>query len=158
MPGRAWAFVALIGFLLAACSSGTASAPAPTTAPGGAPAAAPAATQAPKRGGTLVIGTTGDPGSLNPGLTTASGTHLVTGNIYSGLLQFDENLEPKPNLADSWQVSADGKSYTFRLHPNVEWHDGKPFTSADVKFSFEEVLLKFHSRTKAGLENTLAGI
>src|SRR5262249_25404610 len=124
--------------------------------PAPSPAAPVAAT--PKRGGTLVVGATTDPGQLNPGLTTASPTHLVADNFFNGLLQFDERLEPQPGLAESWQVAPDGRTYTFRLRPNVLWHDGAPFTSADVKFTFEEILLKFHARTKAGLENVLAGI
>lgn len=128
-----------------------------SSAPDG-PAAAPAAAAAPKRGGKLVVATSVDPGQLNPGLTTAGGTHAVTGNIYSGLVQFDEQLDPQPNLAQRWQVSPDGKAYTFFLRQGVKWHDGKPFTAADVKFTFEQVLLKYHSRTKAGLENVLAGI
>lgn len=82
----------------------------------------------------------------------------MTGNIYSGLLQFDEKLDPQPNLAESWQVAPDGKAYTFKLRAGVQWHDNQPFSSADVKYSFEEVLLKYHSRTKAGLEKVLAGI
>jgi peptide/nickel transport system substrate-binding protein len=156
----------------AALPSPTAVAPAPTAVVQptatlqGHPTATPvavgtppqSAAETPRRGGTLVIGTTSDPGQLNPGLTTASGTHLVTGNIYSGLLQFDERLEPQPNLAESWQVSPDGRTYTFQLRSGVVWHDGQPFTSADVKFSFEEVLLKFHARTKAGLEKVLERI
>lgn len=158
-------------FLAAACAPSPSPSPSPTSAPAAAtavrptdaprPATAPTAAprpDAPKRGGTLVVGTTSDPGTLNPGLTTASGTHLVTGNIYSGLLQLDEQLNPQPNLAESWQVAPDGRTYTFKLRSNVEWHDGKPFTSADVKFTFEEILLKFHARTKAGLENVLAAI
>jgi peptide/nickel transport system substrate-binding protein len=148
-----------------------AAAPTPATAPAATkPAAAPAAAATkpaeparpaagqPRRGGTLVVGTSADPGSLNPGLTTASGTHVVTGNIFSGLLQFDDKLEPQPNLAERWDVAPDGKRYTFYLRKGVKWHDGQPLTSADVKYTFEEVLLKFHSRTKAGLEKTLDGI
>ncbi len=111
----------------------------------------------PHRGGTVVIAAT-DPGHFNPGLTTGAGTHLVAGNIYNGLVQFNEQLEPVPSLAQSWTVSADGRVYTFHLSTGVTWHDGIPFTSADVKFSFERVLLRFHSRTKAGLEHVLARI
>jgi peptide/nickel transport system substrate-binding protein len=95
---------------------------------------------------------------FNPGITTASGTHTVTGNIYNGLLFLDDKLNPQPDLADSWTVSADGKTYTFKLHPGVQWQDGQPFSSADVKFTFEEILLKYHARTKAGLESVLDGI
>ena len=86
-----------------------------------------------------------------------AGTHFVTGNIYNGLLMLDEAFNPLPDLAESWSVSPDGTTYTFNLAHSVTWHDGQPFTSADVKFTFEEVLLKFHARTKAGLEIVLAG-
>jgi len=109
-------------------------------------------------GGTLVIGAGNDPGQFNPGITTAGGTHFVTGNIYNGLLMLDEAFNPMPDLAESWTASSDGMTYTFNLTRNVTWHDGQPFTSADVKFTFEEVLLRFHARTKAGLEAVLAGI
>lgn len=119
---------------------------------------APARAQSPARGGTMVIGAGNDPGQFNPGITTAGGTHFVTGNIYNGLLMLDERFNPQPDLAESWTTSADGTVYTFNLARNVTWHDGQPFTSADVKFTFEEVLLKFHARTKAGLETVLAGI
>lgn len=139
----------------------------PAAPPAATAAAAPAAKPAPeaakpaaqpRKGGTLVIGATADPGQLNPGLTTASGTHLVADNMYNGLLQFDEKLDPQPSLAERWEVAPDGKAYRFFLHKGVRWHDGRPFTSADVKFTFEQILLKFHSRTKAGLEKTLDGI
>lgn len=130
----------------AAPAVSTAAAPTPTTSSGA------------KRGGTLVIGVSTDPGQFNPGLTTASGTHAVADNLYNGLLQFDESLNPQPNLAERWEVSPDGKTYTFHLVKGIQWHDGKPFTSADVKFTFENILLKFHSRTKAGLENVLEAI
>src|SRR5215218_900107 len=114
--------------------------------------------QGPRPGGTMVIGAGNDPGQFNPGITTAGGTHFVTGNIYNGLLMLDEAFNPMPDLAESWTAAPDGMSYTFNLARNVTWHDGQPFTSADVKFTFEEVLLKFHARTKAGLETVLAGI
>src|SRR5690349_17445102 len=116
------------------------------------------AAQFARPGGTLVIGAGNDPGQFNPGITTAGGTHFVTGNIYNGLLMLDEQFNPMPDLAESWTVSPDGTIYTFNLAHNVTWHDGQPFTSADVKFTFEEILLKYHARTKAGLETVLAGI
>src|SRR5688572_32406868 len=117
-----------------------------------------AAAQSARPGGTFVIGAGNDPGQFNPGITTAGGTHLVTGNIYNGLLFLDEQFNPQPDLAESWTVTPDGKMYTFKLASGVTWHDGQPFSSADVKFSFEEVLLKYYARTKAGLEMVLDGI
>ncbi len=161
----------LLSLMLIACSPATPA--APTSAPvnntpfaTAAGAVVPSSTSAPtptaaataKRGGTVVVGVTSDPGQLNPGLTTAGGTHAVADNMFNGLLQFNDKLEPQPSLAETWTVSTDGKTYTFNLAKGVTWHDGKPFTSADVKFTFEQILLQFHSRTKAGLENVLDGI
>jgi peptide/nickel transport system substrate-binding protein len=51
-----------------------------------------------------------------------------------------------PSLAKSWTVSPDGMTITFKLQDNVKWHDGKPFTSADVQYSIIEVLKKVHPR------------
>lgn len=126
----------------------------PTSA---AATAAPAA-GTPKRGGTAVVVMNADPGPMNPAITTAGGTHTVTDQIFNGLVGLDDTLNPVPELAASWNVSADGKTYTFKLQPNVLWHDGQPFSSADVKFTFEQGLLKFHARTKAALEAVLDGI
>ena len=58
---------------------------------------------------------------------------------------------PVPELAESWQVEQGGAVYRFRLRDGVKWHDGTPFTASDVKFTFEEVLLKFHARTRASM-------
>lgn len=133
---------------------------AATTAATTAAATTQAATTAaaagtPKRGGTVVIAQSSDPGQFNPAITTSGAIHPFTDQMFNGLVGLDDNLNPVPELADSWQISSDGKVYTFKLHPNVKWHDGEPFTSADVKFTFEQALLKFHARTKAGLENVL---
>ena len=64
-------------------------------------------------------------------------TQMVSGNIYEGLLRYSQKLEPQPGLAESWTVSEDAKVYTFKLKQGVTWHDGKPFTSADVVFSID---------------------
>ncbi len=132
---------------------------AATSAPVAATPATPvSAAGTPKRGGTAVVVMNADPGPLNPAITTAGGTHTVTDQIFNGLVGLDDNLNPVPELAASWQISADGKTYAFKLQPNVMWHDGQPFSSADVKFTFEQGLLKFHARTKAALESVLDGI
>ncbi len=125
------------------------------------PTAIPATVAAagmPRRGGTAVIAISADPGPMNPAITTAGGTHGVTDQLFNGLVGLDDQLNPVPELAASWDITEGGKVYTFKLQPNVKWHDGMPFTSADVKFTFEQGLLKFHARTKAALETVLAGI
>lgn len=98
-------------------------------------------------GGTLVVAS-GDPGSLNPAITSSGQAHPVTGHIFNGLIRLDRDFNAKPDLARRWRVSKDGTTYTFNLATNARWHDGRRFTSADVKYTYEEVLLKFHPRTR----------
>jgi peptide/nickel transport system substrate-binding protein len=116
-----------------------------------------AQTSAP-RGGTLVVAISADPGHLNPAITTSGATHTAAELVYNGLLGRDERGDAAPELAESWTIEQSGAVYRFRLREGVAWHDGKRFTSADVKFTFEDVLLKFHARTKASMGDALAGI
>src|SRR5262245_13698645 len=113
---------------------------------------------APTRGGTLVVALSSDPGHLNPAITTSGATHTAAELLYNGLLGQDERGQAVPELAENWQIEQRGAVYRFKLRPGVTWHDGRPFTAADVKFSFEDVLLKYHARTKASMAGALAGI
>lgn len=107
---------------------------------------------------TLVLAQGDDPGALNPAVTTAGATHAITDHIFNGLVGLDEQLRPIPELAERWSVEDGGRTYRFHLRPGVRWHDGMPFTSEDVKFTFEEALVKYHSRTRAALEGLLEGV
>lgn len=111
-----------------------------------------------RHGGALVIRTASDPGTLNGAITTASPAHTVADSIFNGLVQLDAKLQPVPDLAEQWTVAPDGRTYTFRLARGVRWHDGQPFTAADVKFTYERVLLQYHARTRAGLEDVLDAV
>jgi peptide/nickel transport system substrate-binding protein len=86
--------------------------------------------QQPKMGGVINAVIQPEPPGLMLAQVQNGPTQMVSGNIYEGLLRYDQKLVPQPGLADSWTVSEDGKTYTFKLHPGVTWHDGKPFTSA----------------------------
>ncbi len=112
----------------------------------------------PVRGGSVVVAINTDPAGLNPAITTQGGVHLICGSIFSGLLAHDFELQPVPDLAERWQVSPDGRTYTFHLARNAVFHDGVPVTSADVRFTFEELLLKYHSRTRASIGDNLRRI
>lgn len=94
-----------------------------------------------------------EPPSLMMGLVQNGPTQMVAGQIYEGLLRYDEKLQPMPQLAKSWEVSEDGLTYTFKLHDNVKWHDGKPFTAADVVFSADVFLRETHARLRTSLEH-----
>ncbi|MFT4199085.1 MAG: ABC transporter substrate-binding protein [Pseudoxanthomonas sp.] len=79
-----------------------------------------------------------EPPALVHALVPHVATQYVSGKILQSLLAFDHDLKPVPVLARSWQVSADGLTWTFDLQPNVLWHDGQPFTADDVVFSFDD--------------------
>lgn len=105
-----------------------------------------AAQGTPQKGGTLVIAVQPEPPTLAAYQSTAGPVGQVATKVYEGLLEYDFDLKPIPSLAQSWTISPDGKSVTFKLLPNVKFHDGKPFTSADVEFSVMQVLKKVHPR------------
>src|SRR5574342_372191 len=102
-----------------------------------------------KRGGTLVMLVQPEPPNLGGYISTSGPIGQVTSKIYEGLLEYDFNLKPIPGLAQSWTISPDGKTLTFTLQKGVKFHDGQPFTSADVKCSILEVLKKVHPRGAA---------
>src|ERR687887_165733 len=110
---------------------------------------APDDAAAQKRGGTLVMLVQPEPPTLAGYISTSGPIGQVSSKVYEGLLEYDFDLKPVPGLAQSWNVSADGKTITFTLQKGVKFHDGRPFTSADVKFSVLEVLKKVHPRGAA---------
>lgn len=101
---------------------------------------------APRKGGTLVMVVQPEPPTLASYNNTSGPIGQVAPKVYDGLLEYDMELNPIPGLAKSWTMSADGKSVTFRLEEGVRFHDGQPFTSADVQYSIMEVLKKVHPR------------
>lgn len=105
-----------------------------------------AAAQAQKAGGNLVYIVQPEPPSLASYLSTSGPIGLVAPKIYEGLFDYDNDLQIVPALAASYEISDDGKTVTFNLQEGVTWHDGAPFTSADVQFTVMEVLKKFHPR------------
>ena len=104
-----------------------------------------------KAGGTINAIVQPEPPGLMLGILQNAPTQMVAGNIYEGLVRVTEKLEPVPALAESWKMSDDGLTYTFKLKKGVKWHDGKPFTSADVVFSVDVFLRKTHARLRGNL-------
>lgn len=117
----------------------------------------PSATAQP-RGGTAVFAVPSDPGHLNPAISTSAPVQQIAASVFNGLVSLDETGTPRPDLARSWTVSPDGMRVTFTLVAGARWHDGMPVTSADVKFSYEALLFRFHARTRAGLAPAVEAI
>lgn len=109
-------------------------------------------------GGTAIIAIGEDPPSLNPAISTGYAEGEVGSKVFEGLVWIDGNYEAQPALAESWDISDDGTIYTFNLREGVEFHDGTPLTSEDVRFSFEEVLGVYHSRMTPTMEERVEGI
>jgi len=90
------------------------------------------------RGGTLKV-LYMEPTHLNPAIVSGTPTGVPGTQLFAGLLQFDEKFQPRPYLATKWEVSPDGRTYTFHLQKGATFHDGKPITSEDVAFSLDIV-------------------
>ncbi|CDZ47302.1 ABC transporter substrate-binding protein [Neorhizobium galegae] len=88
-------------------------------------------------GGRLVVAADSEPKNLNPAIVASNGVFFIASKVVEPLAEasFDGKDGLAPRLATSWEGSDDGKSVTFKLREGVKWHDGKPFTSADVAYS-----------------------
>ncbi|MBI2907930.1 MAG: ABC transporter substrate-binding protein [Chloroflexi bacterium] len=149
----------MLGLLWASCVP--AASPTPTSKPAvpapkvetpvskpPAPAAAPSpspkpATAEPRYGGTLKVAQRGDPPHFDPMLSPTIALFAIVGGIYSGILQHDPTPGKNENiiadLAEKWVISPDGKVYTFYFRKGVKWHDGKPFTAEDARYTYDRI-------------------
>jgi peptide/nickel transport system substrate-binding protein len=91
----------------------------------------------PAFGGTYVEGMTGAPSRIDPLFANQNAVDASLASLlFSGLTRLDDKGQPFPDLAEGWDISADGRTYTFRLRHGVVWHDGAPFTADDVVFTY----------------------
>ncbi len=92
---------------------------------------------------TLEIGVTQSPAGLDPHIITAFASfEVVTGTIYEGLTAIDKDLRVVPSLAESWTVSPDGKTYTFKIRSGVKFHDGSAMDASDAAATVRRILSK----------------
>ncbi len=162
-----WGFLptllVLMSMLLVACGGSTTTT---TTVPS---AKAPAAQQVlnmPFQNGISDIKT------FDPALSTDAPSIAAIDLVFTGLVQFDNNLRVQPQLAASYQLASDGLTWTFHLKPNLKFSDGTPLTSADVAYSINRALepatkssvapiylalLKDSDKLVAGKINTIIG-
>jgi peptide/nickel transport system substrate-binding protein len=99
-----------------------------------------AGSDAPAYGDAIVEGSIGDVSGFLTAVTSDSASHTAAGYVFNGLVRYDKNLKLEGELAESWEVSPDGKRITFHLRKGVAWHDGKPFTSEDVMFTYRKMI------------------
>lgn len=102
--------------------------------------------QASQRGRTLVANIVPEPQSLVAGIAISAPAVAISNNIFDALFEYDADFKPKPALATGWEERDDGKTLILSLRKGVTWHDGKPFTSADVQYSILELMKKVHPR------------
>lgn len=93
-----------------------------------------------QHGGRLVMSTFGEPKTFNPITANESSSTDITTFLYAFLLRLDlETFEVAPGLAQSWSVSDDRKTWTFKLRKGLRWSDGKPLTADDVTFTWQVI-------------------
>ena len=92
-------------------------------------------------GGTLTFATISDPLTFNLAIANDASSSGLLSNLFEGLTEVSWLTdEVEPGLAESWENSADGLAWTFRLRRDVRWHDGTPFTAQDVEFTFNQII------------------
>lgn len=89
---------------------------------------------------TLVFYDLADPPTLDPARSWGFFDGRLIGLVFSNLVRFDRNARIMPDLAQSWEISTDGKEYLFAINPNAKFSDGTPVTPEDVQFSFNRVM------------------
>lgn len=94
-----------------------------------------------QEGGELVVGISSDINTLDPQMSPSDVfRHTIRSTVFEALVFINpETLQGDPMLAESWEIAPDGLSATFKLRPGVTWHDGSPFTAADVVYSYKRV-------------------
>ncbi len=89
---------------------------------------------------TFVESSIGDASYLNPVLASDNASSSVNGLVFNGLIKYNAEIELVGDLAEKWTVSKDGLTFVFYLRKNVRWHDGHPFTSDDVLYTYQRLI------------------
>jgi len=79
----------------------------------------------------------GDPPTLDPHLTSDAESAVYVVELFSGLVTLDQNLKVVADIAEKWELSDDRKTYTFFIRKDIKFHDGRPITAQDFKYSIE---------------------
>src|SRR5712691_11881553 len=104
----------------------------------------------------LILGA--NPVTLDPALVTDIYGGAIVRQIFDGLVQFDANLKPIPALAEFWEASRDGRTWTFALRQGVKFHNGREVTAQDVVYSFTRLLTSTRPLPVAELFRHIQGV
>jgi ABC-type transport system substrate-binding protein len=141
---KGWISGILAGALLLAACGGSATPAAGTTGSAAASSTATAATTTPAGGQTLIYGTAVPVTNLDTATTNGLLAYPASPEaaflIYDGLVRFDSSLKIQPDLATSWSVAADGKTWTFHLRTGVKFTDGTPFDAQAAVFNLNRMI------------------
>lgn len=132
----------LVGSLLAACTGGNKES-SPSASPSAGSSSEPGASSSPEPQGPpkefrFTLGS--EPPSLDPALYTDAQSHIVGLGLFEGLYRLDPDGNAVPALAESYEVSDDGKTYTFKLRKDAKWTNGDPVTAHDFEYSWKRIL------------------
>ncbi len=146
--------VSAVSTLLAACGTagggGQATATSGPVAAGASPAGRATAKPASTPGGKLAIGLSSDPATMDPHFSTSVVDRQVYQAIFDKLVDIDERLTIVPQLAARWEITDEGKTYTFTLREGVQFHDGTPFNAEAVKVNLERMLRRENASPRRG--------
>jgi peptide/nickel transport system substrate-binding protein len=107
------------------------------------------------KGGVVVIGTTQKPRHLNSAVQSGIATMMPSAQLFASPIRMDANWKPQPYLAERWDLSPDNRSVTLYLRKDAVFHDGKPITAEDVKFSIETIRDNHPFKTMYGPVNAV---
>jgi peptide/nickel transport system substrate-binding protein len=112
----------------------------------------------PRAGSTIVVGMEAEPPNLDPQQYSGVHSMRVIRRMFEGLTrQKEESTQVEPGLAESWTISPDGLTYTFKLRRGIKFHDGTTFDANAVKFTFDRVLNQDHPANKWGKWSFVVG-
>jgi len=96
--------------------------------------------ETPEYGDAIVVASIGDARSLVPILASDSASSDICGLVFNGLVKYDKNIDIVGDLAKDWEITDGGRRIIFHLKKGVRWHDGAPFTSRDVRFTYDKLV------------------